>query len=577
MLPKKYNVQRLEEEAVSPEETLLDTESRHSAVELPISRNVVRALYGIVGLVMLGFLVQAFQLQIVEGKTFALLADQSRFNRYPVPSLRGVIYDRNGKPIVENEPVFDLVAVRSELNDEELLEGHQHEGVFVVKKNIPKEEAIRLQVAEQPGLYVATYARRSYVYGKAFGHVAGYTSQVTPDDILENDSFHLQERTGRIGLEAFYDSIIRGEGYEIFLNPETIRTQSPISGQSIFTTLDIDVQLNLFASVDAVFRSAGVRRGAAIVQNVKTGEVLGIVSMPTFDPNDITGEVLQNQDHPLFNRVISGLYSPGSTIKPLYALVGLTEGVVNPSTTIFADGAIEVQSEVDSSQYFTFRDWKVHGWTDIYKAIADSVDVYFYALGGGYGEIRGVGIDVIEKYLRSAHADQKTGIDLPFETKGFVPSKKWKRETKNDSWYIGDTYNVSIGQGDLLVTPLWLNTYIGAIANGGKLMKPYIVQSEPEVVGTLPFDEKTMAIVRKGMRQTITDGTGQLLKDLPKPVAAKTGTAQVTGRGLNSLFVVYGPTDDPEIVMTILVENIPQSQSLAMQVARQFLMWYFTR
>jgi len=322
--------------------------------------------------------------------------------------------------------------------------------------------------------------------------------------------------------------------------------------------------------------------------------------MPSFDGNVFENpteadnlskisRLLNSSDQPLLNRVISGRYSPGSTIKPLLALAGLKEGVVTPSTVVNATGSISVRSEVDPNVFYTFRDWRVHGLTDIKKAIADSVDVFFYALGGGYGNIKGLGIDRIENYFRSFLADKQLGIDLPGEIAGFVPSREWKERTKGEAWYVGDTYNISIGQGDLLVTPLWLNTYIGSIANGGKLMRPFVVkeiknpvdgtskQLSPQVLGEIPFNQETINIVKEGMRQTVLSGTATLLKGLPVPVAAKTGTAQVTGRGLNSLFTVFGPYDNPEIVMTVLVENINQSQGLAIRVANDFLMWYFSK
>ncbi len=359
------------------------------------------------------------------------------------------------------------------------------------------------------------------------------------------------------------------------------------------------MQKKLHQSLQAVFASAGVRRGAAVIQNPKTGAVLALSSMPSFDANILENSsdsenakkidgILNDSGRALLNRVVSGRYSPGSTIKPLLALAGLKEGIVTPSTIVFADGAIEVRSEVDSSVFYTFRDWKVHGWTDIKKAIADSVDVYFYSLGGGYGNIKkGLGIDKISAYFKGAGADKLTGIDLPGEVNGFVPSKEWKEKTKGESWYVGDTYNISIGQGDLGVTPIWLNTYVGALANGGSLMKPYIVkdvkdkngvvlkQFSIDILGQLPFDKDTFDVVKQGMRQTILSGTATLLQDVPVPLAAKTGTAQVTGRGLNSLFTVFGPYEDPELVMTVLVENINQSQGLAIKVANDFLLWYF--
>jgi penicillin-binding protein 2 len=371
------------------------------------------------------------------------------------------------------------------------------------------------------------------------------------------------------------------------------------AGYDLILNIDREIQKHLYQSLSSVFGSAGVRRGAAIIQNPKTGAVLGLVSMPSFDGNIFENpseaenllkipRVLENEDRPLLNRVISGRYSPGSTIKPLLAMAGLKEGVITPTTTIYAGGSISVQSEVDPDVFYTFRDWRIHGWTDLKKAIADSVDVFFYALGGGYGNIKGLSIGRIENYLKSFLADRPTGIDLPGETAGFVPSEKWKETAKGESWYIGDTYNISIGQGDLLVTPLWLNTYIGSIANEGKLMKPFVVKEvkepgggtfnriSPQILGESPFDRGIIDVMKRAMRQTVLSGTAVLLNGLPVPVAAKTGTVQVAGRGLNSLFTVFGPYDDPEIVMTVLVENINQSQGLAVKVANDFLSWYFS-
>lgn len=574
-----YIVKRDDDYDLTPEETLADAQSDHSIVETPISRNVVRALFGVVALLLVLLVGQAFRLQIVEGKRFAVIADQSRFNRYPVPALRGMIYDRNGVPLVRNVPVYDLVAVRSELRDPPT----GQDGIFALKRNISEQEAIRFQTVHVPGIYVVSYTRREYPYGAAFAHVLGYTAPISSDELKRDGDHRYQhnDRVGRLGLEAMYESVLHGEPQSIPLTLDpTADKESPMPGGDLATTLNKDVQLHLYKAISDVFRAYGVRRGAVVVQNVQTGDVLGMVSMPAFDPNADLSAVLEDNNKPLFNRVISGQYPPGSTIKPLYALAGLEEHAVTPQTQVYAGGSIQVQSEVDPSKYYTFRDWKVHGWTDIRKAIADSVDVYFYALGGGlpagYGDIVGLGVDTLDRYLKMFLADQKTGIDMPGETNGFVPTKEWKRKGQGEAWYVGDTYNISIGQGDLLVTPLWINTYISAIANGGALMKPHVVAHAPEVLARVNLQQTTWDVVRQGMRQTVTEGTGQILNDLPQPVAAKTGTAQIgSGRALNSLFTVYGPYDDPQIAMTVLVENIPQSQSLAMRVAHDFLMWYF--
>mgnify|MGYP001567706097 CR=1 FL=1 len=623
MIPNKYKIKRLETDELKPEETLADAISFHPTMETPISRRVFGVFYVFVVGALLFLVFKSFQLQLLDGDKYATLANQSSSLNYQLSPLRGIIYDSQGSPMVENIPVFDLVAVhnylpqnQAEINEEiehlssvlgvdpgglrKLFEDNKDRAVFLIKKNLSKEEMAKVKALSLAGIFAVANAQRRYADGPASAHLVGYTSQITADDLEGDNYYFLNDRIGRLGLEAQYEEYLRGQrrSFDFKQNETADSKNENMAGQNIFLNIDVRIQAQLYKSVSLVFASAGVRRGAAVIQNAKTGAVLGLISMPSFDNNIFENStepansvkisnLLANTEHPLLNRVISGRYSPGSTIKPLLALAGLKEGVVTPSTIIFANGSISVQSEVDPSVYYTFRDWKVHGWTDIKKAIADSVDVYFYALGGGYGGIKGLGIDRIASYLKSAGADDITGIDLPGEISGLVPSKDWKMETKGEAWYTGDTYNISIGQGDLGVTPLWINSYVGAIANGGSLMKPFVVkeikdagdkitkQFLPHLLTKLPFDSNTLNIVKQGMRQTVLSGTATMLQDVPVPLAAKTGTVQITGRGLNSLFAVFGPYDDPEIVMTVLVENISQSQGLAIRVANDFLLWYF--
>jgi penicillin-binding protein 2 len=622
MIPDKYKVKKLEDDDIKPEETLMDAMSEHSAIEVPIGRGVFSSFFTFVIVVLVFFAFRSFQIQIISGEHFAALADRSSSSKYPLSSVRGIIYDRAGRPLVKNIPLFDLVAIHSYLpesaedlereieavspivgmNKENLaraFEDNRDLATFVVKKDLSKEEAAKIKALAPDGIYAVANSQRFYPDGPATAHLLGYTAMIAPEDLRNDDYYLITDRIGRLGLEARYEEILRGE-HKNFDPKDDSREDEAKTGRDLFLNIDQEIQKHLYQSLSSVFSSAGVRRGAAVVQNPKTGAVLGLVSMPTFDSNIFENsseagnsqkisQLLGSKDNPLLNRVISGRYSPGSTIKPLLAMAGLKEGVVTPATTIYANGSIGVQSEVDPKTFYVFKDWRVHGLTDLKKAIADSVDVYFYALGGGYGDIRGLGIDRIERYLRDFRADEPTGIDLPGELAGFIPSEGWKKETKGESWYIGDTYNISIGQGDLLVTPIWLNTYIGSIANGGKLMRPFLVgeirepdgnlveQISPQVLGEIPFDQKTIDIVKQAMRQTVLSGTATMLRDLPAPVAAKTGTAQVIGRGLNSLFTVFGPYDDPEVAMTVLVENINQSQGLAVKVANDFLSWYFTK
>ena len=617
----KYKISRFEADELKPEETLADALSDHSAMETPIGRRVFSAFYLFILLVLVLLLTKSFQLQILNGADYAVSAGRSSSSNYQLTPLRGIIYDSLNQPMVENIPIFDLIAVyrylpaspaemakiieklavlinANQIELTQLFDDNKDFASFSVKKNISKEEMVKIDNASLDGIYVVANARRYYPGGPASAHLLGYTAQVSPSDLESDPHYFINDRIGRLGLEAQYENELRGQRRTIdFREPEKTDDSEP--GNNLFLNVNFTMQEKLYQTLRSVFASGGVRRGAAIIQNPKTGAVLGLASMPSFDGNifensaepkntSVISGILKNTDKPLLDRVIGGRYSPGSTIKPLLALAGLKEGIVTPSTIVFADGGISVRSEVDPNVFYTFKDWKVHGWTDIKKAIADSVDVYFYSLGGGYGPIKeGLGINRISSYLKGAGADKIAGIDLPGEISGLVPSKEWKMETKGEPWYVGDTYNISIGQGDLGVTPLWLNTYVGAIANGGSLMKPFIVKEiknpEGETVaqfgeqklGQMPFDQNTFDIVRQGMRQTILSGTATMLQDVPAALAAKTGTAQITGRGLNSLFTVFGPYEDPEIVMTVLVESINQSQGLAIRVANDFLLWYF--
>lgn len=621
----KYKISKTNGQDLTPEETLPDALSRHSTIELPIGKAVFNVFFLIVLSVLAVFVFKSFQLQIIRGNYFAQVAERNLGPRYPLNSLRGIIYDSKGKAVVENLPFFDLVVLNSALpqgaeereriinsvassikSDPEeikaILDKNAAAAVFLVKRDLPKEAAIKLEIATPAGFFVVADSRRSYPVGPVWAHILGYTAKISPEELKADSDYRLNDSIGRLGLEAYYEKELRGQPRQVLLaNSPTINDSSQArAGSSLYLEVDSEIQERLFESVTRVFNSAGVKRGAAVIQNPKTGAVLGLVSMPSFDPNIFEkyfeeqnsrkiAAILENKDKPLFNKAVGGKYSPGSTIKPLLALAGLKEKVVTDSTTIFAKGSISVRSKFDPSVIYTFNDWKIHGLTDLRKSISDSVDVYYYALGGGYGDIAGLGIDKIAFYLKSLLADKALDIDLPGEAVGFVPTPEWKEKTKGESWFIGDTYNISIGQGDLLVTPLWLNAFVGAIANGGKILKPFLVKeikepdgrtirtTEQEVLIELPFDQKTIQTVKEGMRQTVTSGTATILAGLPKPVAAKTGTAQVSGRTLNSLFTVFGPYEDPEFSMTILVEDVSQSQGLAVRVANDFLTWYFNR
>ena len=617
-----YIVNRKSEDLLAPEDTLADSGSEYSSVESPVSDSIVTLLYVLFGLVLVGFLLRAADLQVFRGSRYAAIAAQRSHQMISLPPIRGIIYDSAGRRIAENEAALNVLVQSSEFNSTKMdklalmaqissqlsipldnlkqtFENGKSHASFLIDQDISKEVALQIQNLDWPGVYIIPDIKRRYNYATDMAHIVGHLSKISPEDIKNDDFYQITDRIGRAGLEAYYENELRGERQRLPLTHESwTAISNQTVGDDIYLTIDAEVQRQLSSILSNVIRSAGLTKATAIVENVHTGEIIAMVSLPTFNPNlfeqtdeqeqkDELSALLKDRLQPLFNRAIGGRYPPGSTIKPLYALAGLQEGIITPETSIYSAGAISVQSENDPNTSYVFRDWKVHGATNLKKAIAESVDVYFYALGGGYGNMQGLGVEKLARYLRMMNTDAVLGIDLPGEKSGVVPDKEWKLKNKNEQWFIGDTYNMSIGQGNLLVTPLWLTAYTAAIANGGRILKPYLVShiakgdslrttTEPVVIGVADFSAKNLKIVQDAMRATVTEGTAKLLADLPYPVAAKTGTAQVAKGQTNSLISVWGPFTDPDIAMTVVIEGTKESYGLVHRVAHDFLSWYFT-
>jgi penicillin-binding protein 2 len=326
--------------------------------------------------------------------------------------------------------------------------------------------------------------------------------------------------------------------------------------------------------------------------NPQNGAILAMVSQPSFDNNSFSLGIKQadydtlknDPDTPLLNRAISGEYPSGSTIKPIIAAAALEEKIITPSTGFLSTGGLRV------GQWF-FPDWKAggHGWTNVTKAIAESVNTFFYYIGGGYEDFVGLGVERIGQYLRAFGLGQPSNIDLTGESSGFVPTAEWKKQTIGEPWYIGDTYHLAIGQGYLLVTPLQVANYTSAFANGGRIYKPRVVQEilnndgsvyevkEPKIIAENMVSPENIETVRQAMRQTVVSGSAQSLKSLPVAVAGKTGTAQFDSRKpSHSWFTGFAPFDNPQMVLTVLVEEGGESTDSAVPIVKDFWQWYFS-
>ena len=322
------------------------------------------------------------------------------------------------------------------------------------------------------------------------------------------------------------------------------------------------------------------RKAAVVAQDPQTGEILALVSLPGFDNNIFNdpkeyamqlNSVLQDKDQPLFNRVISGEYPSGSTIKPMMAIAALEEKIISRWTSILSLGGIKIN-------VWYYPDWKAggHGKTTVTKALSESVNTFFYYIGGGYKDFKGLGLEKITKYAKKFGFGKMLGVDLPGEAEGFLPSREWKKQVKNEDWYIGDTYHLSIGQGDLLVTPLQINNLTSIIANNGIFYKPKLVVGKAEIIKQDFINQENISIIKQGLRQAVTSGSARYLNDLPFTSAGKTGTAQVGGgKDPHAWFTVFAPYENPEIVLTILIENGGGGDKTAVPVAKEILKWYF--
>ncbi|MBP7006416.1 penicillin-binding protein 2, partial [Patescibacteria group bacterium] len=355
-----------------------------------------------------------------------------------------------------------------------------------------------------------------------------------------------------------------------------VQEERPVDGQDVTLTLDLRLQKIAEQTLQDELTKLKLNRGAVIAMDPRNGDILAMVSLPAYDNNAFSGGVSStvyralssDEGQPLFNRAIAGIYPSGSTVKIVVSTAALMEKVISDKTTIVSTGGIRL------GQWF-FPDWKPggHGVTDVRKAIAWSVNTFFYLMGGGGQQgIAGMGPEALSRWMKTFGLGKKAGIDIPGESAGFVPTPAWKQDVRKEPWYIGDTYNLSIGQGDLLVTPLQVARYTAAIANGGTLVTPRLAEDTPVQISKPLADASAVEMVRLGMRDAVVYGSARSLSILSFTSGAKTGTAQWSKtKNTHAWFTSFAPFESPEIVVTVLVDEGGEGSSVAAPVAKKIL------
>ncbi|HCM37018.1 MAG TPA: penicillin-binding protein 2 [Candidatus Wildermuthbacteria bacterium] len=599
-------------------------------LEVPLSRWLLWGLYVCFIAVTLAFFARSFYLQAFAGDELERKAQENAIRSVPIASDRGVIYDNFGAQLVFNKSSFDFVCDKRDLpadrtEKERILRrasdilnipfadlkaefDKTSNPKFLLVQNLSHEHLVVLETRaeELEGCEIQKNTIREYAAGPTLSHILGYTAKISPEELRERSDYFVTDQIGKTGIERAYETELRGVPGKILTEKDALGRVvkeggeiASFPGKSLVLWLDFGLQQKLKEALEDTLSRIGAKKAVAVALDPATGGVLSLVSIPGFDNNlfsrGITHEqyeeIVSDPLNPLFNRAIAGNYPAGSTIKPLVASAALEEHIIDPDKKILTRGYIEVPHAYDPDIVYRFPDWKDHGWVDMRDAIAVSSNVYFYTIGGGFEDQKGLGPTRLKEYLTKFGWGSKTGIDLPGEGKGLVPDPEWKRRVKGEGWWDGDTYLFSIGQGNVLATPLQVAASFVPLANGGKLYKPQMVKEIVETGTAFPpvviregiIDKENIEVVREGMRQAVKWGSAVLLNQLSVSSGAKTGTAQ-TGRkdaqGLDYLYswvTVFAPYENPKIVLTVMVEDAKEGSLAVLPVAKEALEWYFTK
>lgn len=540
---------RFKSRELNPDEIFLDASNLpdfdnqqfEGRLEKAITRNTVLFFWAACLGLFLVFILRTGYLQLVNGDYYAKRSMNNTLNFLTIFPDRGNIYDRNGESLAWNDK------------------------------------------------------GRKYSDNPAFSHLLGYLGYPSPEE-MSSGFYESKELSGRSGVEKQYNEMLSGvKGVKIVEVNARGEVESdhmvnqPSSGKDLTLAIDSRVQAKLYELLGQVATDRGFVAGAGLIMDVRTGEILAMASYPGYDPNAISlgqdpdkiNAYFADDRNPLLNRLTLGLYTPGSVFKPFMAAAALAEKIIDPQKTIYSSGQLEVINPYNPKLKTIFKDWKAHGAVDLRQAIAISSNVYFYVIGGGFGNQPGLGVKKIKKYAEMFGLARPTGIDLPNEAIGSIPSVEWKAKNFNgEPWRIGDTYHTVIGQYGVLITPLQIVRAYATLANGGQLIQPTVRKLSPkekaQVVASLPILPSDLKIVREGMRQGVLEGTAKGLDTPSVEIAAKTGTAElgVSKERVNSWIAGFFPYENPRYAFAVVMEKGPRSNTIGgVFVMRQLFDW----
>lgn len=548
-------------------------------------------------------LIRLFQIQLLKGNEYLKLSESNRLRVINISAPRGIIFDRNGIPLVKNSPFFCVSIIPGEfskdkvnslaellnIKPQEIYKKINREDISLfspvkLKEGLSFDEVsyIEARRSDFPGLIIEVEISRTYIYGDIGSHIIGYLGKPSIEQLKDPSYKNISPDTfiGQWGVEKVFDDILRGIpgkriievnalGKEIRLLDETL----PIKGKDIYLSIDIDLQKKI---EEMLFDKAG----AVVAIKPKTGEILSLVSKPSFDPNLFTSgldyekwlSIVNDKKKPLLNRAIQSQYPPGSTFKIVTAIAGLEEGVINSNTKVECRGAINYGR-------WSFGCWQKngHGILSLHRAIVESCDVYFYEIG------KRLGIDRIHDYALKLGLGEKTGIELLGERKGLIPNTKWKLEKRKSPWFLGETFNSAIGQGYVAVTPLQMAVLMSGVSNNGYFYRPTIVKNDkPTILKEVSLKSETLEIIKKGLYGVVNEasGTGWAARSSIVNIGGKTGTAQVISKKDGYIyqvgsfkdhawFVAFAPVEDPEIAMSVIVEHGGHGGGAAAPIAKR--------